>query len=267
VEAPANILPAPRKDAELPDATKPRGPSAPSGLRVSIVMTLDVIPQIAGLLKELNNSDILTHSRQVSNAFDSSIVRWANKRTSLMYQNVIDSGCSTHDLEEVRNRGQESAYFVSPLDKEALLKCLTLRDVRELARFELPAYPSPPPVAERITGGEIDINPGALPRGNLYMATFLAQVLLFFVIMHFGAYVREAVSYATFPTPGTLFGVFSRSRWTLLIFFLAIWSPLFASMGVTVAAVYQKPLLLVCSVLIALRRSLCQRCTAPQIVF
>ncbi len=50
------------------------------------------------------------------------------------------------------------------------------------------------------------------------------------------AFAGEAVSSAGFPVQGTLFSAFSGSRGTLLVFLLALWSPLFASVAVAVTA-------------------------------
>jgi hypothetical protein len=144
---------------------------------------------------------------------------------------------------EIPHKAQKSDNFIPTLDREALLRCMTLRDVRELAQFELPTISNPAQLGGRIKR-EIEITPGSLPRGP-YMASVVVPVLLFFVMMYFGAFAREAVSSATFPAQGTLFSAFSRSRWTLIVFFLALWSPLIASLGV--AAASRKWTLVACS--------------------
>src|SRR5258708_37325409 len=68
--------------------------------------------------------------------------------------------------------------------------------------------------------------------------------------MYFSAFAREAASLATsdFPSRATLFSAFSRSRSTLIVFLVALWSPLLASLGVAVAS-RQWPML-ICSLFI-----------------
>jgi uncharacterized membrane protein (DUF485 family) len=83
----------------------------------------------------------------------------------------------------------------------------------------------------------IELSPGSLPREAIdpSIATLAAQILLFFVVMYFGAFSREAVASPTFPAPGTLFGAFSRSRWTLLVLLLALMTPLGTSLALAAA--------------------------------
>jgi len=150
-----------------------------------------------------------------------------------MYQNAVANSCTTREL-ELPTKAKKSDHFVPALDKEALLKCLTLRDVRELAHFELPTFSNPTLVGEQLAR-KIELPPGSLP-GDLYAASLVVQLLLFFATIHFGAFAREAISSATFPAQGTLFGAFSRGWWSVLVLFLALWSPLLASLGVAVAS-------------------------------
>lgn len=218
-------------------------PSPAINLTVKILYTIDELPVIADLMGKLNDSELLALSRQDSNFFDASIVRWISKRNSLVFRNEMAGVCTPKVL-EVPHEGRHSPYFVPALDGEALVQCLTVRDVKELAQFELPEVYNPPQFGERI-GRQFEITPGALPR-DPYWASILGQVLVFFVVIYFGAFAREAVSSQNFPTPGTLFGAFSGSRWTLLAFLVALWSPLLASLGLAISS--HKVPLIVCSV-------------------
>src|SRR5580658_2656599 len=107
-------------------------------------------------------------------------------------------------------KGEKTADFVPVLTEEALLRCLTVHDVRELAHFEYPTISNPMELGGRI-GPVIEMAPGSLPRGSLrpYFATLAAQVLLFFVVVYFGAFAREAVASAAFPVPGRSSALFS----------------------------------------------------------
>jgi hypothetical protein len=211
-------------------------PSPPADLSVHMTAKLDVMIPIADSLNRLNDSDLLSRSRVVSNFFEFSIVRWVNKRSNLIYENMTATNCCTKQQHwEIWDNTQQSAHFVPELDKDALLNCLALRDVRVLAQFELPTFSNPVQSEGRIER-EVDINPSSLMPRGLYISSVLVQLLLFFVIVHFGAFAGEAVSSAGFPVQGTLFSAFSGSRGTLLVFLLALWSPLFASMAVAVTA-------------------------------
>jgi hypothetical protein len=181
-----------------------------------------------------------------SNYFDFSIVRWGNKRNVLMYRNAVRHSCTVPQLEvpTLPAGAPKPEFFVPLLDRDALLKCLTLQDARELATFELPTFGNPLQLDDRIVSKQVDLKPGSLP-GDLYPASVVVQIFLFFVIVYFGAFAREAASSAEFPAAGTLFGAFSRSRGTLLFMLLALWTPLLSSVAMSVVS--RKGLLIICN--------------------
>ena len=217
------------------NAPKPPGLvlAPPTNVTARVFGSIDRIHSIADFLINLNDSDLLTKSRGYSNYFNFSITRWLQKRNGLLYANVFSHNCTLTALELPHER-QQSPNFVPALDRGVLVRCLTLRDVRELAQFELPTLPEPTQIGEHV-GREIEVSPGTLPR-DVDTASIVAVGLLFFVMVYFRAYAHEAVSSSLFPAQGTLFGAYCRSRWTLLIFFLALWMPLIASVCVAVAS-------------------------------
>jgi hypothetical protein len=210
-------------------------PSAPGIVSITITSTqkLDRVSDIAGFLEKLNDSNMLTRSRQVSHFFDVAIVRWIEKRNNLLYKNAVNHACFSGDM-TAPSSGQKSKYFVPAVSTEALMKCLTLDDVQQLARFELPTLSSPMQNGE-FPRREIDVALGVIPH-DLFWASIMSQVLLVFVIVYFGAFTREAVSSANFPVPGTLFGAFSRSRQTLLMLLVVLLVPVIASLGVAIVS-------------------------------
>jgi hypothetical protein len=243
----ANIDNAQPKHPAAPKIGLKRGgvPAAPT-ISVTTELEIPEIPRIVEFLTKLNESNLLTESRGHSNFYEFSIVRWVSRRNQLLYRNAFASGCATRELEIPHTKDQETGQFVPAIDRDVLLGCLTLRDVRELVRFEQPTLTNPTQIGGRVER-EIEIAPGSLPR-DLATASVVAQVLLFFVIMYFGAFAREAISSEGFPAQGTLFSAFSRSRWTLLVLLLALWTPFIASLAVMVAS--GKLWLGVCSTLI-----------------
>lgn len=236
--------PQPRTNAESTPPRTPRSkkrkpgdrPSAPINLR--FVMNISQVHQIADLFTKLNDADMLTKSRQVSLFHDLSIFRWAIRRHSLYVRNMSRGAVVTDDPET------ETQDDYSVPQMEELLTYMTLRDVRELASYELPLVRDSASVGSQ---EERVFSAFEAPRG-LYPATLYAQVLLLFVIIHFGAFAREAVSVVQFPAPGTLFSAFQRSPWTLATFVLCVWLP-FAS-SLTVAIISRDWVLLCASTLI-----------------
>jgi len=233
----------PRIQRSYPSRPTPPPPPPPSGLSATTSgPSLEILFQpIADSLNRLNDPELLNRSRKASNFFEFSIIRWAGKREDLIYQNMLGTVttptgiCFSGAYWEIPYKEQRVEHFLPALDKDALLNCITLPDVRELAQFELPTFSNPMQLRGSIYR-EVEANPNSLIPRDLYVASVLVQLLLFFVIVHFGAFAREAVSSAGFPVQGTLFSAFSGSRGTLLVFFLALWSPLCVSLAVAVAS-------------------------------
>jgi hypothetical protein len=224
-------------------------PLPPTGLTATVTSEVEMT-EISGLVdvfKKLNDSKLLTDSRRYSNFFDISITRWAQRRGDLIYRNAIVSGCAKKEI-EVPNKGKVSEGFVSAIEADVLLECLYLSDVRDLAQFEQPVMTNPDQIGGH-TGRDIDIAPGALPR-ETYTASLVSESLLFFVLIYFGAFAKEATLSKSFPVQGTLFGAFSRSQWTLIAMFLALCTPFVASLAVAIES--KRPLLWVGTVLLAI---------------
>ncbi len=235
------------KSAQSSAKTDPQKPQPPVLLNATIVPAplSDTVPPIIDLVKKLNDSELLTHSRRVSNFYGFSIGRWAYRRNNLIYRNMLNTGCFKKEQWELGTKSSDD--FVPMIDNDALVDCLTLRDVREIAPFELPTF-SNQPIEGKIQK-DVEVSPSSLVPRNLYLASFLVQLLLFFVMVHFVAYAREATSSKEFPVKGTLFSAFGGSIGTLLVFFMALWTPLGAS--VALAVVSRKWPLLFCTTLIA----------------
>jgi len=203
----------------------PLAPAAPTFLTVTALVDQYEMPNIVAAWQGLNNSERLTKSRGSSNYFDLSIVKWANRRGNLIYANVLSGMCRATEL-EIPHKGLKSEQYVPRINDEALMNCISLRDLRELAQYELPQTSNPAQIGGKI-GKEVDLSPGSLPK-DPYAASIVAEALLFFALVYFAAFTREAVSSETFPVRGTLFGAFSRVRWMLFVFLIALWIPFLA---------------------------------------
>jgi hypothetical protein len=215
-----------------PNSSK-KGPAPPTILSVTTeplhISDLGEMSQIVQFWRELNDSDLLTRSRETSNYFSFSITKWANRRNALLYSNSLDLLCTVSEI-EVPRRFFKSARYVPQLNDDALMNCTTLRNLTELAQYEMPQMSSPSQLGTKI-GRDVDLSPGSLPK-DPYAASLVAEGLLFFVLVYFSAFVREAASTESFPAWGTLFGAFSRTRWMLVVFLVALWMPFLACCAV-----------------------------------
>jgi hypothetical protein len=146
-----------------------------------------------------------------------------------MYANALTGACTASEI-EIPSKHSKSKRYVPQLNDETLMNCVTFQDLKELAQFELPQMSNPIQLGGKV-GPEVDVSPGALPK-DPYAASLVAEALLFFALVYFSAFAREAVSTESFPTRGTLFGAFSRKRWTLIVFLLALWAPFLACCAV-----------------------------------
>ncbi len=211
----------------------PRGaPAPPTNLQAFTDAVIDEMPGIADLLVKLDDSQLLTRSRNASLFYNYSIYRWAIKRHILLMRNFGTSPGGvvwkrTADLNPPDN-------FVPSWGRDPLLTNLTIKDVRELAPFELPQLSDTTGIGGR-DEKEIDISPGSLPR-TLFAATVCAECLLLFVIIYFGAFAREAILSKSFPVAGTLFSAFARSGGTLLVFGVVLCVPVVGSLGILLVA-------------------------------
>jgi hypothetical protein len=213
-------------------ATVPQGapalkPAPPSNVQLSIVSTIDELPFIADALVKLDDSQLLTKSRNVSIFYNNSIYRWAIKRQALLLHHA--GAASGGVVWQAPPDPNQPPNFVPSWGKDLLLNNLTISDVRELATFELP------PLSDTTSIGagerEIDVSPGSLPR-TLFAATLSAESLLLFVVIFFGAFAREVACAKSFPVAGTVFSAFAKSRGTLLVFGLTLCMPVIASVGI-----------------------------------
>jgi hypothetical protein len=143
------------------------------------------------------------------------------------------------------------------------MNCIRARDLPELAQYELPQMSNPFQLGNRV-GRDVDVSPGSFPK-DPYAASVVAEVLLFFVLVYFSAFTREAVSAEAFPKEGTLFGAFSTTRWMLTVFGLAIWTPFLACCAVAFTS--RKPLLGLGTVLVLFATVTVQRSLARKSFF
>jgi hypothetical protein len=215
----------PRKSVESNPPNSSNIAPAPSNLTASVFFDVGELSEMSPIVQSwrtLNDSDMLTRGRESSNYFNFSITKWVNRRAKLMSENVLTGKCMVSEF-EVPPRSFKSAQDVRRLNDEALMNCVTLRNLNELAQYELPQMSVPAQLGTKIWR-DVDLSPGSLPK-DPYAASLVAEGLLFFALVYFSAFVREAVSTEAFPARGTLFGAFSKTRGLLIVFYFALWAP------------------------------------------
>jgi hypothetical protein len=220
---------APQMDSKVtPGAPRaPVRPMPPTLVSVTVTSLIDPyeMQALVDSIRSLNGSAVLSKGRAASNFFDISIARWAQRRNILIYGNAITGVCSVSRI-EIPSKLPPLPQYVSQIDETALLDCLTLTDLRELAEFEYPTMSNPTQLGAHISRA-VEVSPGSFPR-ELYPASVLAESVLLFALVYFAVFTREAITSENFPAAATLFGAFSRSTWQLWVFSSALWMPVFA---------------------------------------
>jgi hypothetical protein len=228
----SNPLPKPKRAGKLGRLILP---PAPTGLTAVVSMNAAVpeIADIAETLKNLNGTGLLTDSRAYSTFFEFSIGRWSQRRSEFVYRNMVAGRCPAGRIERPFKKPVKGD-FVPEIEADALLSCLTLADVRELAAYEAPPVENADQIGGRI-GKDVDVDLGKLPKG-VVPASIAAEALLLFTLIYFLAFLTEASSSEAFPLPGTLFGAFSKSRITVAVLILATCLPAASTLAVAIAS-------------------------------
>jgi hypothetical protein len=211
--------------------TTPVGPPTPP-TGVTLNAPLYEADFIGDVLKELNDKKLLENAEKASAFYTISISRWLVKRHNV--------------LRRANPRGQvisgqaidQSEPFLYEVDVDSLLNC-NLNDIHELAYYELPKIEEDVKIARR--SQDVELKPGTVS-ADVYLVTVSAEALLLFAAVYFYAFLREGLVSPEFPARGTLFGAFSRSRGTLIVFVIALFVPVIACGAVALAS-KERPLI------------------------
>jgi hypothetical protein len=208
--------------------------SPPTNLRIST--NIAAVEYIAEPLKKLNDASLLARSQKASNLAAISIARWITKRDQLQRRKdaVTIVGTPTPRAHPPATREDAPNDPRSSSEVNETVGRLRMTYIRTLSAYLAPVYDDPLRVAE-LRSIPVDFAPGALPK-SLFWATVSAQLLLGFVVAYFTLFFREARQSSSFPSPGTLFGVFSRSRTAQIVFLSAVVAPALASVAVAAFA-------------------------------
>jgi hypothetical protein len=217
--------------AQQPFTNSPNAPAPPTGVTATAVGPLPELNEIAVLTKQLNDSKELVNASHYSNYYLFSILRWVQKERMLAWNDQLQLRCAMKSIDLPATEGSPSEP-----DPAVLFDCLSIRDWRELAAYEMPSAGSAEhnQIGDGI-GKAVDIGVGALPhRGDL--ASFVAEAMLILTLLYFGAFVREAVHSVHFPAAATLFSAFSRTPSAKLAMLLALFFPLLSSAALAIVS-------------------------------
>jgi hypothetical protein len=222
-----------------PTTSMPDGrPSPPADFR--IVWQIPNIVETSNILTKLGNLEMIELARSVSDKFDREIYLWELFRYRMLTKNIgmIPTGKKTLTFSLPSDQKIPELYTEdkTSFNRKTLLEYLTLHNVKELSDYRFPD-------SKDLDFFIRDLSKFKLPTlqqpiGFKY-ATILTAIGIALSVFYFWMYQREAKSSETYPAPGTMFGVFSRTRFTRLIFLMLSVLPLAASV---LLAIYTTPL-------------------------
>src|SRR6266496_218423 len=216
----------------------PPAPKVAAPTMLTVEFHPDELDIICSYILQLNDSEMLKKARQSSGYYDYSIYKWDLKRIALIGEASPEWKTRPADI--------PLEYMKLPTDitpevpyQDVL--SLTISRLRELVNYEKPRL-TDTSVLGGVRDTQVIVSPGTLPR-DLYTASVVADLILVFSLAYFAAFTGEAVRSSSFPADGTLFGAFSRSADILVVFVLALLTPLVGSVGVALAS--RRPVLIV----------------------
>lgn len=220
----------------IPDDVPPSAPSVPKGF--GVVRRLYNIRKISSILFELGNLEMIRLARSASYMSNIQIYNWELLRYRILQENTglipVGKGISTFrsDQSPPKFYTEDRTYF----NRDTLLEYLTLHNVRELSNYR---FPDTKDLDLSIRDRAKFILPSLKQPIAFTSAIIFIEFGIALSVLYFWVYQREAQSSNTYPAPGTMFGVFSRTYLTKLIFLILSVLPLAASV---LLAIYATPL-------------------------
>jgi hypothetical protein len=151
----------------------------------------------------LDDISLVESSIDYSNYFAMSIGRWAARRDQLIESRISHGECISADGKVL---SMSAFYFIHVAHigyGTTILQCLTVGDIETLAQLETPTVTNPDQIGNHIAR-DVDIGIGSLPHDR-YSASLAAEASLFFVLVYFLVYTKEARRSVHYPVDGTLF--------------------------------------------------------------
>jgi hypothetical protein len=218
-----------KKDTPLPTSKEPLRPNPPGFFHVEI--SLSEVDESIQILTKLLNANLLDDASSSSHAFKISISNWKDLLYRSLTENesketIIISIPQSEMTEETSNMQQDKREQESIVPKTDLLNFLTLKSIKDLSEYEFPKSSEIESLLKELD--RLSIPSIAIPVRTI-AATNFVELFLLIAIVYFWLFFREARSSPYFPFPGTLFGVFSKTFISRVVFFILVSLPVIAS--------------------------------------
>ncbi len=198
----------------------PRLPTAPNAVGISKRVLIGPLHSLAEMLEKLGDGDLLAQARHYSFRYNRAIFKWGN----LLFQ-LVRGSIETSEQDFNRYRSKES-YYVPTYSRDILLNNLTLPEIRTLIIFEMPRSSDIDDFYK--DNAKVTLPWIGMPLG-LASGTLFVEIGLLISTIYFWLYYREAQLSNNFPAKGTLFGVFFRTRFSIIMFELFVAIPAIAA--------------------------------------
>ena len=175
-------------------APPPGLPNAPGGLSVSVSTPMPATEFISDSLEKLSDDKMLEDARAGSWLYNHSIYKW------ILFRNNL----------RVKQSGKPIALIDLPME-----------DIFELSKYELPRVETS---ALQELRDDVTLFP-ATAKVSLFLAIDLVETSLLVLYLYFWLSQRQAMNCETFPTKGTLFGIFYQDRFSKVCFMFLVLSP------------------------------------------
>jgi hypothetical protein len=198
---------------DSPQKTGPQSPPMrPTGLRIPT--PLEPAVELVAALTPLLDERTTDRAREVSNRVNVSIYRWQALRSDLIAKAMVRRAPGTIVITGGA-RVSGDTRIVTQAEIDQLLDLLDLRDVKTLVATEAMTFEQYDAMLADLK--RLDL-PGVASGVGYITATHVTEATLALSILWFLLNYREAQQAPGFPSPGTLFALFRRSRSTRILF-------------------------------------------------
>lgn len=222
-------------------------PSAPTDIHLEF--GLQSAFDIADTLNKLVDRDLIEGARKSNYTYDRLVYRWIVYANQLSRDNqgiyLASNGLLVpyNPVAYLKSKRE----FIPPSDEDYLWKTLPLRDVKLLSKYKAPD-------AKDVIALLSDVSKVNLPIANqqfTLLKTAIALQLLMLVCMgYFWLFQQEARVAASYPARGTIFGAFSRTRTTRILYILLVSFAPLSSIALSISAWKETHIILWCSLML-----------------
>ncbi len=217
-------------------------PAPPTNIKA--LQSIFLIYEIANTLTELGDGKLLALARSYSFRYDNSIYKWSDFRYRLIAQNKHKGDIPIYI--KTKDYGE---YYVGTYERDELINYLTLENIRELSKYEMPNMSEVEGLSNKSGRFNLPWNMVSLDASS---AAIFVEFALLFALIYFWLYQREAKISPYFPLGGTLFAVFRRTNVSRVVFKILVAIPPIAAWLLAMRSLYLTKLNVVLAVFILL---------------